>query len=187
VTTTHLGPTPFALMSAERAATLTTFDQFLATAVEYADLWSLTARRAVVPDHLLPRAQAVRSELHLVTLLADWCVDAVSTVPYLVRLVEAMPNATMRCIERDQHLDLMDAHLTGTSRSIPVVIVFDADYRELGWWGPRPAELQEWSLTNHQLPKEERNRYRRTWYARDKGVTTLDEVLTLIERATAPR
>ena len=42
-----------------------------------------------------------------------------NTVPYLARLAESVPNIDMRLLTRDENPDLMDAHLNGTSRSIP--------------------------------------------------------------------
>ena len=81
----------------------------------------------------------------------------------------------------------MDAHLTGTSRSIPVVILLDADYRECGWWGPRPRELQAWVLGDGQtLPASERYREVRRWYARDQGRAILDEVVGFLEACAQP-
>ncbi len=80
----------------------------------------------------------------------------------------------------------MDAHLTGTSRSIPVVIVLDDQFQERGWWGPRPTVLQQWVLgEGHSLEKDARYREIRTWYARDKGRTTLEGVLAVMERSAA--
>ena len=77
----------------------------------------------------------------------------------------------------------MNAHLTGTSRSIPVVIALDEDFVERGWWGPRPSELQRWALTEgKQLEKTERYRQTRMWYARDRGLSTVAEVVEMIER-----
>ena len=79
----------------------------------------------------------------------------------------------------------MDTHLTnGTSRSIPVVIVLDADFEERGWWGPRPKALQERVAAEwKQLEKPERNKEIRRWYAVDKGRTILAEVVALLEQA----
>jgi hypothetical protein len=78
----------------------------------------------------------------------------------------------------------MDTHLTNGSRSIPVVMVLDEHYEERGWWGPRPRELQEWVLSEGlRLPVDERYRRVRSWYARDQGRTTLEEMVTLLESA----
>ncbi len=80
----------------------------------------------------------------------------------------------------------MDAHLTGTSRGIPIAILLDGTLTERGWWGPRPAELQRWVMTEGKRIEDHDEKYLqvRKWYARDRGRTTLNEVLALIEAAS---
>ena len=147
------------------------------------DLWVAMARRARVAPEAVERADAVPGRRFLLVLNEDWCGDAVNTVPYVAALADASATLELRVVGRDANPDLMDAHLTGTSRSIPVVIVYDAEFRELGWWGPRPAELQAWVLGPGQtLDKAERYREVRRWYARDGGRTTVAELLALLER-----
>jgi hypothetical protein len=76
----------------------------------------------------------------------------------------------------------MDQYLTGESRSIPVVIVLDESFEEVGHWGPRPTVLQDWVTANRAMPKAERYPQMRRWYARDKGETTLREVVEVVSR-----
>jgi hypothetical protein len=77
----------------------------------------------------------------------------------------------------------MNAHLTGTSKSIPVVIVYDEESNEIGWWGPRPREIQKWVIDEGlALPKPERYRHIRMWYARDHGAAIISEILSIIEQ-----
>jgi hypothetical protein len=162
------------------------FEEMLATAEKNADLWAAVWRRAKVPDEHLQRVAGLEGAWHLLVLSEDWCGDAVNTVPVVAKLAELSPNLDLRVLARDHNLDLMDAHLTGTSRSIPVVIMLDDDFRERGWWGPRPAELQSWVLGPGQAQdKEARYRHLRGWYARDAGRTTLNEVVATLERAAA--
>jgi hypothetical protein len=72
----------------------------------------------------------------------------------------------------------MDQYLTNGSRSIPIVIVLDESFEEIGHWGPRPTELQTWVMANRAtMPKTELYPLVRKWYARDRGETTLREVL----------
>jgi hypothetical protein len=150
------------------------------------ELWLTIYRRAVVPPELVARAAALGRAWHLLVLSEDWCGDAFNTVPFIGRLAELAPNLDLRVLARDANPDIMDAHLTNGSRSIPVAIVLDADFREHGWWGPRPRELQRWVLGEGQaLPKEARYREVRRWYANDRGRTTLEEVVTLLERSAA--
>jgi hypothetical protein len=164
------------------------FDEMLATARENVDLWTAVWRRAVVPDEYLRRVEALGGAWHLLVLSEDWCGDAVNTVPVVAKLAELSPNLDLRVLARDENPDLMDAHLTGASRSIPVVIALDEEFRERGWWGPRPAELQAWVLgAGRAVEKAERYKYVRAWYARDRGLMTLEAVVSMLEGAALER
>ena len=159
---------------------------FVESAEVNVELWRSLTRRAVAPEDLVVRAQALPPR-RLLVLLEDWCGDAVNTIPALAALVDAVPQLALRVLGRDANPDLMDAHLTGTSRSIPVVMVLDEDYVERGWWGPRPTELQRWALSSEARAMDTSERYKevRRWYARDRGRTTLLEVIELLERSVA--
>lgn len=161
------------------------FESFLPTVERNAPLWHGVWERAVVPDEAVRRVEDLPGTWHLLVLSADWCGDAVNTLPILARLAERAGNLDMRLLERDDNLDLMDLHLTnGRARSIPVVMALDGDFVERAWWGPRPTELQSWvTETGLQMPPDARYREVRRWYARDRGQTTLDEVIGMLERA----
>lgn len=159
-----------------------TFAAYLETVVEHAQLWRDAARLARLSDEAAARAAALPGRWHLLVLSEDWCGDAVNSVPFVARLADASPAIDVRVLGRDANPDLMDGHLTGASRSIPVVIAYDDAFAEHGWWGPRPAALQHWVLGEGQaLDKTARYRHVRTWYARDRGRTTVDELLRLLE------
>lgn len=162
-------------------------DAFIATAKANRELWEATMRRATVPDDLVRRAAAIAAPRHLLVLHEDWCGDAVNTVPVVAALADAVPHLDLRVLARDEHPVLMDRHLTNGARSIPIVVVLDEEYVELGWWGPRPAELQAWAMSPEAraLSKDDRYRELRRWYARDRGRTTLTEIVELLERTAA--
>ncbi len=148
------------------------------------ELWQVMERRARVPHELLDRARELPDRWHLLVLVEDWCGDAVNSVPPIAALAEAAPNLELRVLGRDSKPDLMDTHLTHGSRSIPVVILLDEAFEEVGWWGPRPAELQAWVRSEGaQMTKEERYKEVRRWYARDRGESTLREIVELLEDA----
>jgi len=171
------------MIDRERYESGQSFPDFLDTAQKNAELWRGVWGKSRVPADIVQRVEATGHQWRILVLSEDWCGDAVNVVPLVARLVEACPNLLdLRLLARDQNLDLMDAHLTGTSRSIPVVILLDDQYRECGWWGPRPTELQQWVLGPGQaLPKDDRYRETRRWYARDGGRSTLEEITRLLE------
>jgi Thioredoxin len=153
------------------------FQDFLEASGSHRGLWEGLYRLARVPDWAETGAGKL---LRLLVLAEDWCGDASNTIPFLARWAEQSPRVELRMLRRNNHPQVMDRYLTNGSRSIPIVIVLNDAWEELGHWGPRPSELQAWVLANRAtLPKAELYPRIRKWYARDKGETTLREVLQL--------
>jgi hypothetical protein len=165
-----------------------TFEEFLRTASANAELWRAMAARAQVSDEVLHDVESIGGHWHLLVLAEDWCGDAVNTLPVLAALANRATNVDLRILPRDTNPDLMDAHLTGSSRSVPVVMLLDANYIERASWGPRPAPLQGWVIqAGRALTKEDRYREVRRWYARDRGITTLAELVAVLRGAASAR
>jgi hypothetical protein len=175
-------------MDQDRYAAAPDFPTYLDHVEKNAELWRAVYDRVRLPADLVERARALEGTWYLAALSEDWCGDAVNTLPVVARLAEEV-GWELRVFGRDDNPDLMDAHLTGgTSRSIPVVMVYDEGFRETGWWGPRPAELQAWVLEEGlQMPSAERYKVTRGWYARDRGRATLEEVLDVFPVAAPGR
>ena len=163
------------------------WDRYLAEEVqEHRGLWEGVHRHAEVPAWALEEAARTGGEWKLLVLAEDWCGDAANTVPVLARLSEAAPSVEMRIVKRDEHPELMDRYLTNGSRSIPLAVVLDGSFRPVGRWGPRPAELQAFILGEKRAgvrPAAEIYRDARRWYARDRGESTLRELLAVMRGA----
>jgi hypothetical protein len=145
--------------------------------MEHYELWRGVYQRVLIPGWAL-EGYLVSPARKLLVLAEDWCGDAANTVPVLARLAELIAGMELRVLERDAYPAVMDRYLTNGSRSIPIVIGLTAEDRELGHWGPRPAALQAWVLANRKMmPSAQRYAYARKWYAKDKGETTLRELL----------
>lgn len=159
------------------------YDQFVQKAHVNRDLWYAMYRIARIPDWALAKARAAGATHRFLVIAEDWCGDGSSTIPYLAKLADAAHHE-LRILRRDEHLDVMDRYLTGTARAIPIVIVLDPEFRELGHWGPRPRALEAW-VREARKSEDKMGIFPliRRWYAQDKGVSTLTEVLGLLEPA----
>src|SRR6185312_12534862 len=163
-----------------------TYEQFAATVRKNHELWRGVYHLAAIPPQIIDRVNALRCRRHLLILVEDWCGDAANIVPPIIRLAELTSHLDVRLLGRDANPDIMNAHLTNVSRSIPVAAVLDEQFVECGWWGPRPRELQRWVLDiGLAMPSVERYRHIRAWYARDHARSTLDELVALIEQCSA--
>ena len=159
-----------------------TFADFMARPITKHELWVAITHRVTIPLEISARVEALGGHWHLLVLSEDWCGDAVNIVPIVAKLAESVSNMDLRILARDENLDIMDTHLTGKSRSIPVVILLNKKFEECGWWGPRPRALQKWVKEKGLLlPKDERYKEIRTFYARDRGLTTMNEIVAMLE------
>jgi hypothetical protein len=152
------------------------YDEFVsAAAPEHRGLWEAIGRLHQPSDASL--ALTLPPGVRLLVIAADWCGDAVNVVPALANWARAQ-GIEIRLVDRDTWPQLMDHYLTGTARAIPIVILLDEECRELGHWGPRPAELQAWVMAHKEtMEKGERYKEVRKWYARDRGASTIREVV----------
>ena len=168
-----------------------TFAEFMTRPIRSKEMWVALSHRLTIPIEISARVEALHGQWHLLVLSEDWCGDSINIVPIVAKLTESVSNMDMRILSRDENLDIMDTHLTGgKSRSIPIVILLNPKFEECGWWGPRPRELQKWVVEEGMsLPKDERYRQIRTFYARDKGLTTMSEIVEMLEEccATGPK
>jgi hypothetical protein len=161
------------------------FADFLAGARARRQLWQENWGRAQVPAELLERARAIPGTWRLLAVSVDGCSDSVSTIPFIAKLVEQVDSLDMRVIGNVAGRPLMEAHRTPDGRpATPTLILLDARGAEAGCWIERPAPLQAWYLEN-QKTLESRDLIARKmeWYRTDAGVTTLREIVEMLEAA----
>lgn len=79
----------------------------------------------------------------IAAIAEDWCTDVVQFLPPAIKLAEQY-GVALRIFLRDQNHDLIDQYLKeGKYRSIPVFVLYDADWNELGHFNERPPSVTE--------------------------------------------
>jgi hypothetical protein len=135
-------------------------------------------------DLLVALHRLKRKQIWLVITEA-WCGDAAQNLPILHLIAAQTPNIELHLVLRDEHLELMDQYLTNGSRSIPKLIMLDAEtLTELATWGPRPAGAQELLAAHKANPTESHADFVKNvqlWYAKDKTLSTQHELLALLK------
>ena len=144
--------------------------------------------------------QQINRPMIWLTLTEAWCGDAAQIIPVLQKMTEVNELVELRLILRDEHPEIMNAFLTNGGRSIPKVILLDAQtLGVLGSWGPRPAAVQEMVMSAKAdldvlTDKEDKkNRYHelitaaQKWYAKDKTKSIQQEFLSVLDRHIGAR
>lgn len=140
---------------------------------------------AIRPDLSALMARVPQPWIWLV-LTESWCGDSAQSVPVLHRIARESDRVQMRFLLRDQQPDLMNAYLTNGGRSIPKLICVQPDspttFRELGTWGPRPADLQALVMAwrAEKVPSAEISEREQRWYNHDRTESIQREMLALV-------
>lgn len=162
-----------------------TYGAFTADVTARRSLWQRNTAAAAVPATLLERARAVPGSWKLLVVAFDRCSDSVSTLPYIAALADALPSLALRIIPPESGRVIMEAHPTPDGRSAtPTVLLLNDAWRPAGAWVERPSELQAWYIANpDNLSHDARYFEKMEWYAEDGGVSTMAEVVALLEAA----
>lgn len=155
-------------------------------------------KTTTLTDPTLAKLAEIEQPLIWLVITEAWCGDAAQILPVLNKMASVNDKITMKLILRDEHLDIMDAFLTDGARSIPKVIILNAETLEvLGNWGPRPTELQiklraEIQAMKQMTDKEARKvRYAEVstntqkWYNKDRTLSTQREFLKEVLESVA--
>ncbi len=73
----------------------------------------------------------------------DWCTDVVQFMPVMIKLSKVSDAVDLRVFQRDK-TDLIESYLNqGVHKSIPVFVIYDSDWNELGYFIERPARVTD--------------------------------------------
>ena len=85
-----------------------------------------------IPAEDLAFFDGLARRLRLAVFTADWCGDALSTTPTILRLAESTDKLEVRVFNRDEELELTNSFLPEHRAStVPVFVVFEPPLREV--------------------------------------------------------
>ncbi len=121
-------------------------------------------------------------KIQLIVLTESWCGDAAPALPVINKIAQLNEKIDFKVVLRDENIGLMNQFLTNGGMSIPKLIFWDAENQEvLADWGPRPklaAKLVADHKEKHGQLLPEIKEEIQQWYNKDKGQSTLKEILT---------
>ena len=137
-----------------------------------------------LPEAIGRKVSKISSRLKFLVLTESWCGDAAHSMPIMNKIVETNPNMEFKVLLRDENPELMDAFLTNGSRSIPKLVVFDADLNEIiAEWGPRPSIATQMAndfKATHGTFTPEFKQDLQVWYNKNKGENILNDLVGLL-------
>lgn len=113
-----------------------------------------------------------------------WCGDAAQLLPIFHKMAVSTENIELKIVFRDENEALMNLFLTNGGKSIPKLIVLEKEtLKVIADWGPRPAPAiklvkdykEKFGVIDETIKTE-----LQMWYLHDKGISTQNEILSLL-------
>jgi thioredoxin-like negative regulator of GroEL len=132
------------------------------------------------------KLKALNKSYLWIVLTESWCGDAAQILPILNKMVlEANQKIELKLVLRDENTALMNHFLTNKAKAIPKLILIDkATGSVVGDWGPRPKgaiDLMESYKEKFGIIDETAKTELQLWYLHDKGVSTQNEIIQLLQ------
>lgn len=128
---------------------------------------------------LINTLKNINAPQHWIIISEPWCGDAAHIVPFLVKMAEQNSLISYDMQLRDNEPFLINNYLTNGSKSIPILVVRDANNNDIFVWGPRPKGAQE--VMNEMKAKnadfENIKTALQNWYNHNKGIELCEEIL----------
>jgi len=150
-------------------------------------------KKSRLSETIIDDLKKIERHLTWLVITEAWCGDAAQIIPVLHQMAETSNHINLKLILRDENLEVMDAFLTNGARSIPVLIVLDAETNEvLRSWGPRPMEVQQMVMDakakaaatddaeESKVIWGEAKKNSQLWYAKDKTLSIQREVIEVL-------
>jgi Thioredoxin len=127
----------------------------------------------------------LKNSYYWLVLSEGWCGDAAQILPILNKMSMASRKIELKIIFRDENDVLMNQFLTHGGKAVPKVIILEKESLEIkGNWGPRPegaANLIKSYKAQYGVVDETAKTELQLWYLHDKGVSTQNELITLMQ------
>lgn len=132
-------------------------------------------------DETIQKLKAINTPQNWIVITEPWCGDASHIVPFIELMSRENSLISVSYELRDFEPFRIDNYLTNGSKSIPILIIQDKNGNDLGVFGPRPKECQEFFLSEKEkgTDLEGLKIALQKWYNTDKGVQIQKEIIQL--------
>lgn len=128
--------------------------------------------------------QNLKSKQTWLVISEGWCGDAAQILPIIKLMSVASENIDLKLVFRDENEELINLFLTNGAKSIPKLLLLDESFNLINHWGPRPEGAKNLIIeykANHGIVDEAAKIALQKWYLDDKGISTMKEIVAILQ------
>lgn len=137
-----------------------------------------------INEGAIAKIRGMDKEITWLVLTESWCGDAAQTIPMINKVAELNDRISLKMILRDENIDIMNRFLINEAMSIPRLVMVESQTGEvIGQWGSRPNIATQMVIDykdEHGKLTPEFKQDLQLWYNKDKGQSTLEDLLGLL-------
>jgi len=137
-----------------------------------------------VTDENLEKLKSLENGYIWLVIAEGWCADGAQLLPIFNKMANESDKIDLKIALRDENEDLMNLVQTNGTSAIPKLIIIDKETGEVCRdWGPRPIGANDFMKNykeKHGVIDETAKADLQKWYFDDKGVSTQDELVSLM-------
>ncbi|WP_343691850.1 thioredoxin family protein [Chitinophaga sp.] len=128
--------------------------------------------------------QHIDAYQHWIIITEPWCGDAAHIIPFLEMASHLNPLIKVTYELRDTEPFRINQYLTNNGKSIPKLIIRNAEGYDLATWGPRPKDCQAlyMRLTAEKADYDTVKMELQKWYNANKGHDLQTEMTELLRK-----
>ena len=140
-------------------------------------------KNGVLSEELKTVLKAIDRPMKWIVITEPWCGDASHIVPFIHLMSQENPLIEAEYELRDQEPFRINDYLTNGSKSIPKLVIRDAEGNDLAVWGPRPEGCQELydRLKKENADFETLKIELQQWYNNNEGKEIQEELMVILK------
>ena len=142
-------------------------------------------KKITLTDATIDALKSTKEKQTWLLITEGWCGDAAQIGPVINKMSLESEKVDLKVVLRDENDALMNQFLTNGTKSIPKLVVLNANDEVISSWGPRPSlatkMVNDYKIKNGGLDADFK-RDLQVWYNKDKGENIQDDLVAFLEK-----
>ena len=142
-------------------------------------------KKTTLTDATVEALKKTKEKQTWLLITEGWCGDAAQIAPVINRMSVESDKVDLKVVLRDENENLMNQFLTNGTKSIPKLVVLNANDEVISSWGPRPSlatkMVNDYKISHGGIDANFKKELQ-IWYNKNKGESIQEDLVAFLEK-----